>query len=157
MRYGFDAIIAEKFDKHHRRGLRGYIYLVIREFFKYNPINVSIDVDGKVRTLPVVLCTIANSSQFGNGFTLSPKSDVTDGKIELCILKPFRIWSAPSIIWRFFSKSGHKSRFAEITSFKKAKIKFSNKMAHYDGEPFEVKDELNVSVVPSSLNIVVSK
>ena len=43
------------------------------------------------------------------------------------------------------------------TTDKKAKIKFSNKMAHYDGEPFEVKDELNVSVVPSSLNIVVSK
>jgi YegS/Rv2252/BmrU family lipid kinase len=153
--YGFDAVIAKKFDTHHKRGLRGYIGLIIREFFKYNPINVSIDLDGKVKTLPVVLCTVANSSQFGNGFTISPKSDVTDGKLELLILKPFSIWSAPSIIYRFFSKRSDKSRFTEITSFKNAKIKLSRKIAHYDGEPFEVQDELNVSVVPKSLNIVV--
>ena len=153
--YGFDAVIAKKFDTHHKRGLRGYAYLIIREFFRYNPINVSIDLDGKVKSLPVVLCTVANASQFGNGFTVSPKSDVTDGKIELCLLKPFSIWSAPSIAYRFFRKSGDKSRFAEIIPFKKAKIRLSKKIAHYDGEPFDVKDELNISVVPKSLNILV--
>lgn len=153
--YGFDAVIAKKFDTHHKRGFRGYAYLIIREFFKYNPINVSIDLDGKVKTLPVVLCTVANASQFGNGFTVSPKSDVTDGELELCLLKPFSIWSAPSIIFRFFRKSGDKSRFTEIIPFKKVKIQLSKKIAHYDGEPFDVKDELNVSVVPKSLNILV--
>ena len=153
--YGFDAVIAKKFDTHTKRGLRGYIYLIAREFFKYNPINVSIDLDGKIKTLPVVLCTVANASQFGNGFTISPKSDVTDGKIELCLLKPFSIWSAPSIIYRFFRKKSDKSRFSEIIQFKNAKIKLSKKIAHYDGEPFEVLDELNVSVVPKSLNILV--
>lgn len=155
--YGFDAVIAKKFDTHSRRGLRGYIYLIIREFFKYNPINVSIDLDGKVKTLPVVLCTVANSSQFGNGFTVSPDSDVTDGKIELMVLKPFSIWSAPSIIYRFFMKKSNKSRFTEITSFKKGKLKLSRKIAHYDGEPSEVKEVLNISVVPRSLNILVGK
>ena len=153
--YGFDAVIAQKFEKHTRRGLRGYIYLIIREFFKYNPINVSIDLDGKVKTLPVVLCTVANASQFGNGFKVSPNSDVTDGELELCILKPFSIWSAPSIIYRFFRNSSDRSRFSEIIPFKKVKLKLSKKIAHYDGEPFEVKEELNVSVVPKSLNILV--
>lgn len=153
--YGFDAVIAKEFDTHHRRGLRGYIYVIIREFFKYNPINVSIDLDGKVKTLPVVLCTVANSSQFGNGFTVSPKSDVTDGKLELLLLKPFSIWSAPYLAYRFFRKRGDRSRFTEIISFKKAKIRLTKKIAHYDGEPFEVREELNVSVVPKSLNIVV--
>ena len=153
--YGFDAVIAKEFDTYHRRGLRGYIYVIIREFFKYNPINVSIDLDGKVKTLPVVLCTVANASQFGNGFTVSPKSDVTDGKIELLLLKPFSFWSAPYIAYRFFRKRSDKSRFTEIISFKNAKIRLSKRIAHYDGEPFEVREELNVSVVPQSLNIVV--
>lgn len=155
--YGFDAVIAQKFDTYHRRGLRGYITLIIREFFKYNPINVSIDLDGKVKTLPVVMCTVANSSQFGNGFTVSPKSDVTDGKIELFLLKPFAFWHLPSLIFRFFRKTGDKSRFTEVISFQKAKIKLSKKIAHYDGEPMIVKNELNVSVVPKSLNILVGK
>lgn len=155
--YGFDAVIAKKFDTHHRRGFRGYVSLIIREFFKYNPINVSIDLDGKVKTLPVVLCTVANSSQFGNGFTVSPKSDVTDGKIELFLLKPFKFWHIPNLIYRFFRKSGDGSRHTEVIPFKNAKIRLSKKLAHYDGEPFEVKNELNVSVVPKSLNIVVGK
>ena len=155
--YGFDAVIAKKFDTHHRRGLFGYIQLILREFFKYNPINATIDIDGKVKTLPVVLLTVANSSQFGNGFTISPNSDVTDGELELVVLKPFTIWSAPSIVYRFFTKRSDNSRFSEIIPFKTAKLKLSKQIAHYDGEPVDVKEVINVSVVPKSLNILIGK
>ena len=155
--YGFDAVVAQKFDTHHRRGLWGYVQLIIREFFKYNPINATIDIDGKVKSLPVVLLTVANSSQFGNGFTISPKSDVTDGELELVVLKPFSIWSAPSIVYRFFMKKNGKSRHSEIIPFKTAKLKLSKKIAHYDGEPVDVKNEINVSVVPKSLYILIGK
>lgn len=155
--YGFDAVVAKEFDKGKKRGLLGYVLTVIREFFKYNPLNVSIDIDGKVKSLPVMLCTVANSSQFGNGFTVSPESDVTDGELELCILKPFSIWSAPSIAYNFFRKKAQKAKFGEVIRFKKARIKLSKKIAHYDGEPIDVTDELRVSVVPKSLNILVGK
>lgn len=155
--YGFDALIAEKFDKHSRRGLRAYIYLIFREFFKYNPINVSIDLDGKVKSLPVFLCTIANSSQFGNGFTISPKSDVTDGKLELYLMKPFKFWHLPSLLFKVARKKADKTRFTEVIPFKNAKIKLSEKLAHYDGEPIDVRQELNVQVVPASLRIVIGK
>ena len=78
--YGFDALIAKKFEGSRKRGFTSYIKLVLKEVFKYNPINVSIDANGQVRKLPVFLCTIANTSEFGNGFIVSPKSDATDGK-----------------------------------------------------------------------------
>ena len=154
--YGFDALIAKKFDAYHKRGLWSYVKLILREFWKYNPINVSVDMNGEVKTLPVVLCTIANSSEFGNGFVVSPNSDVTDGKIEMVILKPFSIWSAPSIIYHFFKRTAHKSRFSEIISFQNAQIKMKqNNLAHYDGEPMTVKNTLNVQVVPRSLHILI--
>lgn len=155
--FGLDAIVANSFDKGKRRGFLGYVQTVFKEFFKYNPLNVSIDVDGKVKSLPVVLCTVANSSQFGNGFTVSPESDVTDGELELCILKPFSVWNIPSIVVGFFRKRSHKSRFSEIISFKKAKLQLSGAIAHYDGEPMEVKKEIAVSVVPKSLNVLVGR
>lgn len=155
--YGLDAVIAKKFDEYHKRGFWSYVKLVMREFWKYNPVNISIDMNGEVKQMPVVLCTIANASEFGNGFVVSPKSDVTDGKIELCILKPFSFWSIPSLVVRFFRKTSHKSRFSEVISFQKAKIQIPHKMAHYDGEPFDVRQELNVQVVPHSLNILVGK
>lgn len=102
--YGFDALIAKKFDEGKKRGFWTYIKLVLREFLRYNPVNVSVDVNGQIKTMPVMLCTIANASEFGNGFVVSPKSDVTDGKLELFILKPFRFWSVPLLAFQFFSK-----------------------------------------------------
>jgi diacylglycerol kinase (ATP) len=155
--YGFDAIIAKKFDENKKRGFSNYVKLVFREFLKYNPINVTIDVNGEVKKLPVLLCTIANASEFGNGFCVSPKSDVTDGKIELCLLKPFHIWNAPKLAYQFFNKKTDRSRFAEIISFEKARITLTEKIAHYDGEPFKVRSVLNVQVVPKSLNILAGK
>lgn len=155
--YGFDALIAKKFDEGKKRGFWTYIKLVLREFLRYNPVNVSVDVNGQIKTMPVMLCTIANASEFGNGFVVSPKSDVTDGKLELFILKPFRFWSVPLLAFQFFRKKSDRSRFAEIISFEKARISLSNKIAHYDGEPFDVRNELNVQVVPGSLNIIAGK
>jgi len=152
--YGFDALIAQKFNKGKKRGFVRYIQIVLREFFRYNPINVSVDVNGQVRTLPVMLCTIANASEFGNGFCVSPKSDITDGKIELFLLKPFRFWSIPLLIFQFFRRKSDRSKFAEIISFEKARINVPKNIAHYDGEPFGVKNELNVRVVPKSLHIL---
>ena len=155
--YGFDALIAKKFDEHHTRGFASYIKLVCREYFRYVPKKISFDMNGVTRNVSVVLCTIANASEFGNGFCVSPKSSVTDGQLELCILRPFSIWSAPSIAYRFFKRTADRSRFTEIIPFKKARIRLTDKIAHYDGEPFDVRQELNVEVVPKSLHILVGK
>jgi YegS/Rv2252/BmrU family lipid kinase len=155
--YGLDAIIAKKFDEDKKRGFWTYVKHVFKEFFKYNPINISIDTNGQVKKLPVVLCTIANTSEFGNGFVVSPKSDATDGKIELFLLKPFSFWRIPGLVYQFFAKKSHRSQFAEVISFEKATINLSQKIAHYDGEPFAIKSQLNVQVVPKSLNILIGK
>jgi YegS/Rv2252/BmrU family lipid kinase len=155
--YGLDAIIAKKFDEDKKRGFLTYVKHVFKEFFKYNPMNISIDTNGQVKKMPVVLCTIANTSEFGNGFVVSPNSDATDGKIELFILKPFSVWGIPRIIYQFFMRRSDKSIYAEVISFEKAKISLSKGIAHYDGEPVSVRKELNVQVVPKSLHILVGK
>jgi YegS/Rv2252/BmrU family lipid kinase len=153
--YGLDAVIAKRFDEDKKRGLWTYVKHVLREFFKYNPINVSVDTNGQIKKMPAVLCTIANTSEFGNGFRVSPKSDATDGKLELFILKPFGFWRVPGLIYQFFTGRSHQSQFAEVISFEKARINVSDKIAHYDGEPVRIQQELNVQVVPHSLHILV--
>ena len=155
--YGFDALIADKFNKAGKRGLWNYTKLILREFYSFKPISIQIELPNFKREMPVVLCTLANASEFGNGFCISPASSVTDGKIELCLLKPFKFWKAPSIAYHFFKKTSHKSRFTEIISFKKGKITCNQGMAHYDGEPSKVRNELNIEVIPKSLNILVGK
>ena len=155
--YGFDALIAKRFEEHDSRGFVSYIKLVFKELFNFSAKKISFEVNGVKRNVSAFLFTIANSSEFGNGFCVSPNSSVTDGNLELCILRPFKFWSAPSIAYRYFKRTADKSRYTEIIPFKKARIKLIDKIAHYDGEPFDVRDELNVEVVPKSLHILVGK
>jgi diacylglycerol kinase (ATP) len=155
--YGFDALIADKFNKLAKRGFWNYVKLITKEFYSFKPIQISIELPNIKKEMPVVLCTVANASEFGNGFCISPQSSVTDGKIELCLLKPFAFWKAPSVAYHFFKKTSHKSKFTEIIPVEKARIIIDQQMAHYDGEPFKVRKELNIQVVPKSLNILVGK
>lgn len=153
--YGFDALIAQKFDIYHTRGFWGYTKLTLKEYLRYKPQKIHIETVNFTGEMEVVLCTLANSSEFGNGFVVSPDSDVSDGVFELCILKPFPKWMAPFILYRFFKRSGHKSKYAQIIPFEQAKIISNEKIAHYDGEPFDVRKELNVAILPKSLFILV--
>ncbi len=155
--YGFDALIAKRFDEHNSRGFVSYIKLVFKELFNFSSKNITFEINGISRNVSAFLFTIANSSEFGNGFCVSPKSSVTDGNLELCILRPFSFWFAPSIAYRYFKKTADKSRHIEIIQFKKARIRLTDRIAHYDGEPFDVREELNVEVVPKSLHILVGK
>ncbi len=155
--YGIDALIAKRFNEDKKRGFWTYVKHVFIEFFRFNPINVTIDTNGQIKKMPVIMCTIANTSEFGNGFVFSPKSDATDGKIELILLKPFSNWYIPMLIFQFFMNRVDRSKFTEVISFKSAKITISQKMAHYDGEPTKISGELNVKVVPKSLHILIGK
>ena len=155
--FGLDAIVAKKFDEDRKRGFWTYVKHLFREFFKYNPINISIDTNGQIKKTPAVLCTVANTSEFGNGFKVSPKSDATDGKLELFILKPFSWWRVPELAFQFFNGTSDQSRYTEVISFEKARINLSKNIGQYDGEPVKVGQELNVQVVPHSLHIVIGK
>ncbi len=152
--YGFDAHIAKMFDNYHKRGFWSYVKLVVKEFATFKPVKIEVEINGKKETKNVFLCNIANASEFGNGFVISPNSDITDGQIELCFFKPFSPWLAPFVVRRFFKRTVHQSRYSEIIQVKKARLTLSKTLAHYDGEPFQVREELNVEVIPQSLNIL---
>jgi YegS/Rv2252/BmrU family lipid kinase len=153
--YGFDALIAKKFEGSRKRGFISYIKLVLKEVFKYNPINVSIDANGQVRKLPVFLCTIANTSEFGNGFIVSPKSDATDGKFEVVILKPFSFWNIPAMLFRYFSGRTDYSGLTEVIKTDQATLILPHSYGQIDGEPISSGKKVQVDVVPRSLRIIV--
>ena len=155
--FGFDALVAEKFVGSTKRGFRTYAKIVLRELFRYKPITISVEINEQERTLPVMLCTVTNITQWGNGLVVSPHSNATDGKVELVLLKPFPFWRIPWIALYFLFRRTDKCSFIEIIPFDKATIESAQTLAHYDGESKESKSTLNVKVVPKSLHIFVGK
>lgn len=152
--FGFDAFIAKRFDEYHIRGFWGYTQLVYEEYFSYNPPKIIIKTPEQTYKGNYLLCSIANSSEFGNGFCISPKSTVIDQQMELVILRKFAWWRTMGVVGRFFMKRIEGSNYIQIVPFKKARIFVEVPLAHLDGEPFEVKKEINIEVVPASLNVI---
>lgn len=152
---GLDALIADKFDESEKRGFTGYIKIVLKEYFKYKPINVRFKLDGAEEKIEsVFICSIANGSQFGNGFVISPKSIIDDGKIEFFRLRKINFFEIPFIALRFFNGTIHKSRFVKLDSFVKGEIQIDQEIIHLDGEPVKMKSPLQVQVNPKSLSII---
>ena len=155
--FGIDAVIAERFDKDPKRGLKTYIKHSLKEFINLKPIKVQIEaVEDKLKVEAFMLC-IANTSEFGNRFKISPKSSVRDGMLELILVRPFPKWKAAIVAARFFGKNAHKSKYIETISTSGGKIELSENIAHYDGEFVKEHKSIVFNVLPSSLKIVVPK
>ncbi len=103
----------------------------------------------------MLLTSVANASQFGNGFKISPLSDLKDGKMELLLLrKTSMIKMLPDLI-RFFTGKIHHSKNVQILSFNEIELHLGNNIAHVDGEPFILTDNIaHIKVNPKSLKII---
>lgn len=156
--FGFDGYIANKFDEFGKRGFLSYIKLVSSAYGKYG--NSTFTVNGSDVSIKqdAFLCSIANSSEFGNGFNIAPSAKTNDGQFELVLMERFPLVEAPFIIKKFFGKSIHKSKFYKILPFTQhINVKVNGPHPpyfHIDGEPLKGSTEFNVSINPLSLNII---
>ena len=154
---GFDALIGEKFAHAKGRGLITYVKTTIREFNNYNPESYQLTIDNNAPvTHRAFLVTFANASQYGNNAYISPKADIGDGKLDICMMAPFKLWNAAGIGARLFLKNIDKSKFLSISQGSKIILERSVEgVVHFDGEPCRMGKKLEISVVGKGLNVMV--
>jgi YegS/Rv2252/BmrU family lipid kinase len=152
---GFDAHIGHVFSKLEGRGFGNYIKATVSEFRRYKSQRYEISMNGTTIMRDAFLITFANASQYGNNAYIAPDADISDGKLEVAILKQFPFVKAPSIGARLFLKNIDKSSYIETFQCESVVLKRSNSdVIHFDGEPEEMGEILNVKIVPSGLNIL---
>jgi len=85
---------------------------------------------------PVFLITFANSSQFGNKAYIAPGASMTDGLIDVVIVKEFDSVWIPVIAFALFFKLIPKLPFVSCYKAKMIDIELADtKYFHFDGEP----------------------
>lgn len=152
---GFDAHISKAFAEHTGRGLVGYVQTTFREISNYRSQNYMLEIDGKRYERNAFMISIANSSQYGNNAHIAPFASVSDGLLDICIIKPFPLYSFPMMGYRMFSKTAHKSKFVEIIQGREIRIiRESAGAVHVDGEPQLMGTELNINIKPLSLSVL---
>jgi diacylglycerol kinase (ATP) len=156
--FGFDAHIATEFDAHHKRGFLSYAKLIQQEFFSYKPLEFKVTYDDKIVERKAFMYSVANSSQFGNGFTISPKSDLQDGVFEHIFLDKFKLKDMPLLGKQIFSKQINNSKFFDgFDTGSVVTVEILNQdesLFHIDGEAMKGGSEFEIKVVPKSLSII---
>jgi len=85
---GFDAVVADRAN-HGPKWLSGavaYLWAVLGELARYRAAEFTLEVDGKVRTLRAMMCSVANAQTYGGGMRIAPDAQLDDGLFDLCLL-----------------------------------------------------------------------
>lgn len=142
---GFDAKVSERCAREHRRGLAMYLKNVVDEYFKFEPEQYVIQVNGQMITERAFLVVCCNASQYGNNAFIAPQASVTDGELDVTIVYAGNVISQAIVgidmLSGFIRKNGYVNTF-------RAKslriIRKDNGAAHLDGD---------ASVMPSTIDV----
>lgn len=153
---GFDAFLSSIFSESKKRGFAGYFKVGIKAIFNYKPQQYLLHIDGIELNCKAFAISIANSSQYGNNVYISPTASVTDGLLDVCIIKPFSLLKLPVLSYIMFKAKADQSEMIEIVKGKNIKIiREVDGPVHVDGEPFKLGKEININVNPLSLKVII--
>lgn len=154
---GFDAFISDRFAKAGRRGLLTYMENTLREGLKYKPDTYEITVDGERQVYKAFLIACANASQYGNNVYIAPHASMSDGLMDVTLMEPFTVLEAPQIAIQLFNKTIDSNSRIRTFRCQHLHIKRSTPgVIHFDGDPKEADEELDVSLVPKGISMVVN-
>ena len=158
---GFDAKVAHEFAQHPRRGLRTYAVLVGKNFFSAKPYQFTIECNGLKFSTEAFFISIANSNQFGNNFTIAPKALLSDGLLDVVIVKktakPLLLYNLIKQILAGKLEKMETSLRLPVIYFQTKQLSIENPSLapmHIDGDPSETYQKLKVKILPKCFNLI---
>jgi len=152
---GFDAEIGWAFSKFGHRGFFSYLLVTLREFLRHRPSVYELSIDGTKLSREAFLISFANGSQFGNGAVIAPNAQIDDGSVDVVILKKFPLFAAPRLAYQLFNRTIDRSKYVEVFQAKNISLNQPILKWHVDGEPVLFQGNMQVSVIPSALKVIV--
>lgn len=155
---GFDAQVADKMAKASSRGFLRYIQLTIQESMTFKPFRIKMKVNDLWIEKPVFLVTFANARQFGNNAYIAPFASISDGLIDVVVVKPFsKIW-LPVFGVGLFLGIIPKLPFVEYYKAKQVELQSADTpFFHFDGEPGKLVIPAKISMDSEKLYVIVGR
>jgi diacylglycerol kinase (ATP) len=158
---GLDAAVAHQFAVAPKRGLGTYASLATRHFLSAKAHPFGISANNVEFSVEAFFISIANSNQFGNNFTIAPKAVLSDGLLDVVIVKkiakPLLLLSVMKQVLAGQLKSIENSLKLPVIYFQTAELKIDNMSQapmHIDGDPCENPRQLSIKVMPCYFNLI---
>jgi len=167
---GFDCGVVQRAarlkNKKFISGKMAYIYGVVGELIKKKPLDLTVTLtyaDGKSEVIrdKFLLCAVANAKWYGGGFKVAPLADVTDGLLDVMMIKNVSRMTFMGFVGGFkngtlIDENGNpKEKLKDILYYKRCvSIRIDGcETVCADGEIFE-ENTIEVSVIPKALNYI---
>jgi len=155
---GFDALVAEKYNRLRQRGWLTYAYVIIREYFRYKERTYQLQVDGKHIRTSALFIVFANGGQFGYNTQVAPQASVTDGLLDVVIFKHISLKDIPEFIRSILDGRLSSLPWAEIYKARDVRvIGRKGRTVNVDGEAVKMSRNLHIRILPKSLRVFIQK
>ncbi|MDA0577720.1 MAG: diacylglycerol kinase family protein [Verrucomicrobia bacterium] len=156
----WEAALTESFARSPIRGVLPYVFASMQGYLEYKPQDFTVILDGgrELTFRKPLIFTIANLSQFGGGAKIAPEARADDGFLELVVALRQDVPTLIANLGRLFD--GSISRVPQVTTHRFRSLVVRRAQAaqiQVDGDLFEAAEEIEVTVHPASLNVLVPK
>lgn len=153
---GWEATVIDDFAETHHRSLFQYLRMATAAYFRTTPATFTLKANNKVLKMNALSINVGNSGQLGYGITITPFSKLDDGKIEIAIVRPFAPWQSPYLVLQLLRKKIWRTRTVHILQTSEAEVIAPAPIrTQIDGEPYITNTNVQFSVVPRALNVIV--
>lgn len=134
---GLDARIAHGMQKYKRlpfmKGQTPYNVSMVENLLKGMCSNFKVTIDGEKFDGKYTLILVANGKYYGGGYNPVPEADITDGMLDILLIKPMTCFTAAPIIKKY--KEGRYKEVPKYVTHMQAK---SVEIRSANGEPMIV-------------------
>jgi diacylglycerol kinase (ATP) len=167
---GFDGAVAHAYAQSATRGLNTYIRHAIKQFASAPSYRFIVRLFGQALSLDAYMITVANANQFGNKVTIAPYASLSDGLLDVFIVK--KQHKLP-LLWRAYRQlSGQnqplrgediitslsdKRNQQDIHYWQVSAIEIENldgAMIHVDGEATSRVEKAKIEIAPSVFQLI---
>lgn len=156
MGLGFDALIAERFASSTVRGLASYVREGVLALTSRRTESYELTFGERTMRVEAAVVAVANSAQYGNEARIAPRASLSDGLLDVVIVRDRSLFALPSLLVRLFNGTIEAAEGVTIFQTEGVKIRREREgPAHLDGEPFQLPADLDVRIRPRSLRLLV--
>ena len=151
---GYDADVALRFANSGRRGVVSYVRSAIEEFIRFRHEHYTLTVDGETIADDAFLIACCNISQYGNNAYIAPKASITDGLLDLIIIRKASMIETMLVSLDLVTGTIDQNRLIDTVRLSNAVIERSAPgSAHIDGEPVQLGERLEISCLKGALRL----
>ena len=159
---GFDAQVAHDFAEQKTRGLSTYVKQTVKNFLSAIPYPFIIKLNDLEIKTEAFFISIANSNQFGNHVTIAPKASLSDGFLDIVIVKKMsKIRMLYSLLMQIklgqITNTEKKYHQKDIFYFQTKQLLIENPKhapLHIDGEPATTARHFEINVVEKAFRLL---